>query len=65
MIRKGRRYSNAGSKNANAKLTEADVVEARRLASAGVTNRELAKKYGVSEGAMSVAINRITWKHVA
>lgn len=47
------------------KLTAADVVEIRRLyANGGVSYQTLASKYGVSDGAVCDAVNRITWKHI-
>jgi hypothetical protein len=54
-----------GSQRNNAKLTEETVAEIRRMAAAGVKQRELAKRYGVSDIVVSFAVNRKTWKHVA
>lgn len=38
-----------GEKNASAKLTDAEVVEIRRLLSRGLTQRKIAKRFGVSQ----------------
>ena len=55
-----------GSRRGQAKLTEDGVREIRKIvANGGATQRELAKRYGVSEIVVSFAVNRKTWKHVA
>jgi len=45
-------------------LTERQVKEIRRLRKNGLTNKELAKKYGVSSSAITNVTTRIRWKHV-
>lgn len=48
-----------------AKLTEAQVVDARqRYAEGNVSYRTLAADFGVGEFAMRMAVKRRTWKHV-
>lgn len=54
----------AGEKNGNAKLTELSVKEIRKLAATGVTQRSLAKQYGVHRTVIRRAIERHTWPHV-
>lgn len=51
-----------GANNGNARLTEAQVLEIRRLADAGKTARELAPLYGVGKSAIIYIANRTTWK---
>lgn len=70
MITKGREgfHKNraTGERNCNAKLTAADVIEIRRLASTGeVTGRALAAQFGVSPAAVSSILKNQTWSHVA
>lgn len=63
MVSKGRHAH--GERHSRAKLTEADVREARRLHATGKhPKRQLAIKYGVSDVAMGHAIRGITWRHV-
>lgn len=54
-----------GSNNAAAKLSEDDVREVRRLYAAGnASQRELARRFGVSQPAIRYAINGSTWGHI-
>jgi hypothetical protein len=54
-----------GSSQHNAKLTEAAVCEIRsRYASGDSTQQELADEFGVTNGNISVIINRKSWRHV-
>ncbi len=55
-----------GSKNPHSKLTESDVVEMRKLYSAGKMNQtQLAQKHGVSQACIFFALEGIrVWKHV-
>lgn len=53
-----------GSKHRTAKLNEITVPEARRKHANGQSARSLALEYGVSQGVMWKAVNRVTWKHV-
>jgi hypothetical protein len=52
-----------GSKNHSAKLTETDVKQIRRLLTHN-TQRELARVFKVSDGAISFIANNKTWKHI-
>ena len=53
-----------GSANFAAKLTEKQVVTARRLHKRGVQIKVLAKRYGVDPSTMSLAVRRLTFRHV-
>jgi len=53
-----------GAEHPKAKLDESGVIEARRLRSEGWLLSALAAKFGVSEQAMSAAVNARTWRHV-
>lgn len=46
------------------KLTEEIVRECRRRHASGERNRDLAKEFGVTDGAMHQAINGQSWKWV-
>lgn len=60
--RKGRQAR--GSRHANAKLTEAQVLEIRDLRSKGMTITALAKKYGVDHTLISYIVLRKGWTHI-
>lgn len=62
MAAKGR--STRGEKNPQAKLTDESVREARILATAGVFQKDIAKKMGVSRQAIGNALSDKTWRHV-
>jgi len=54
-----------GEENANSKLTEAQVIEMRRLFSEGVySRRELARHFGTTYATVKDIIRRRTWKHI-
>ena len=53
-----------GSLNAAAKLTEEKVAEMRRLRRRGHSLKQLARRFRVSEAAVSRAVRRITFRHV-
>ena len=55
---------NKGSVNGQAKLTEEDVIQIRRLRQQGALLSELASDFGVKQMAISSIVNRKTWKHV-
>ena len=56
---------NAGSKHANSKLTEADVLKIRATYAAGkITQKKLADQYGVTCSRISHIINRKCWTHI-
>lgn len=54
-----------GSTNPFAKLTEAQVIEIRNIyAGGGITQSELASKFGVGHTIIGSIINRRKWKHI-
>lgn len=53
-----------GSRHVNAKLTEAKVVEIRSLCAAGIRQKEIARRFGVSNGLVSMLKNRLYWTHI-
>lgn len=53
-----------GQHNGRARLTEAMVIEARRLHADGEAFRSLAQRYGVALATMKEAITGTTWKHL-
>ena len=53
-----------GIRNANAKLSEEDVIEIRKELSNKVSGINLANKYNVDAKTISRIKNNITWKHV-
>ncbi|MEH0402860.1 helix-turn-helix domain-containing protein [[Kitasatospora] papulosa] len=54
-----------GEGNGNAELTEPDVREIRRIyAARSMSQRALARRYGVSQGTINQVVTRKTWKHV-
>lgn len=64
MVQRGRHNPVRGTKNANAKLTDRDVLEIRKLRAAGALSRELSEKFGVSEANISSIARRSSWKHI-
>jgi hypothetical protein len=53
-----------GSQNPNAKITEADVLEIRRLRAEGVPGNEVAERFGLKRATVySICAGRM-WKHV-
>lgn len=63
-----KRYGGAvhrkGSKNTQAKLTEAKVKLARQLHKRGTAVKALARRFGVDPSTMSLAVRRLTFRHV-
>jgi hypothetical protein len=51
-----------GERHSQAKLTEADVVHIRREYGSGPTQREIAKRHGVSIGTVSMIVNKKIWR---
>ena len=54
-------YGGAGENNHNARLDEDKV---RAIRASDLSQRKLAKLYGVSQNSISAVINRKTWTHV-
>lgn len=57
--------STRGEKHPDAKLTEEDIPEIRKLRSNGATLTEIGNRYGVSAGAIGHVVNGETWHWVA
>ncbi len=53
-----------GSQHEKAKMTEATVIEARRLRAEGESGYSLAKKFAISRPVMHRILTRQSWKHV-
>lgn len=53
-----------GASHYSAKLTEKDVLAARRRARAGAAMSDLAREYGVSRYTMYCAVTGKTWRHL-
>jgi len=54
-----------GTRNANAKLSDAVVAEIRRLYRSGLANQyQLAARFGVSQVAIGQIVRNETWRHV-
>ena len=53
-----------GELNGSAKLTEAKVVELRKLKALGWTYPALAKRYGISRATVGAVLSGRTWGHV-
>jgi DNA invertase Pin-like site-specific DNA recombinase len=53
-----------GERNGQAKLTEAQVREIRRLYESGRTTKEIAGMYDITFTNVSMITTRATWKHV-
>lgn len=53
-----------GSARPNAKITETDVVEMRRLSREGITGKELSARFGINRGTVSEILSGKLWKHV-
>lgn len=56
--------NNAGSKNGNAKLTEEDVLEIRKLLLKGEKKIKIAKMYNVTDTLIGRIAKNKTWKHI-
>lgn len=62
---KGRNRDQRGEKNEKAILTARIVLEIRaRFAAGGITQRALAREYGIHFGTVSGIICRMSWRHV-
>jgi hypothetical protein len=62
-VRHGR--TTRGERNAHAKLTDAAVIQIRALyQQGGTTQRALAARFFVSQGTITLILNKVTWRHV-
>lgn len=64
MYKRGRNANFKGEKHAQHKLTDAQVVEIRELASRGVPRRAIAKEFGVTNKVISFIHHRKSWSHI-
>jgi len=61
-VAKGRQAQ--GERSGPSKLTTSQVLAIRRLAAAGASQRELARRFDVSQGTIWPILSRRTWRHV-
>ena len=61
---KGRTASGRGDANGNAKLTESDVPRIFAMSASGMTQREIAKIFGVSQSLICFVLRHKLWNHV-
>ncbi|GAA2394233.1 HNH endonuclease [Gordonia cholesterolivorans] len=59
-----RKRTTQGSRSAQAKLTEGQVIEIRRLLATGINQTAVAKSFGVTSRCVSNIARRQTWRHV-
>jgi hypothetical protein len=64
MVAKGRGSDKHGENNPKAKLSESDVYDIYRLHNAGFKKSEIAKKYKVSETAISYVLSGKSWSRL-
>lgn len=62
--RQGRLAYNRGERNGRAKLTEADVVEIKRLRGLGMTFGAIASRFGLGYSTVSHAVRGYSWRHL-
>ena len=53
-----------GSNNGSSKLTEEDVLKIRKLASDGISSKDIAEQFNISRGNCNSIIARKYWKHI-
>ncbi len=53
-----------GSQSVRSKLTEEDVLEIRRMSSAGRSYAELSERFGICKSNVATIVRRETWRHV-
>lgn len=53
-----------GENQHNSVLTEANIIEIRKLAEDGVLHKEIARSYGITRSHVSSIVRRHSWKHV-
>jgi hypothetical protein len=61
MVKRGRHVPPRGEHGGNAKYTDADIAEMRRLRASGTTLRELRVRYGISES-YACAVTTGRWR---
>lgn len=63
-IAKGRHKTLPGSRNHQARFTEADVIEMRRLFSNGISMAQIARQFDTNASRLHQIVYRKEWKHV-
>ncbi len=53
-----------GARHHQAKLTDSDVIEIRRLKASGETERTIAAKYSISQSLVGHIARRLKWRHL-
>lgn len=61
---RNRRRARKGTRHGMAKLTEANVIEIRRLYGTGLFQRQIASRFGIHQMTISKIVRRIYWKHL-
>lgn len=64
MMVRGRKRPAIGERTSAAKLTRAQIPEIRSLHAAGLSQREIAKRFSVSDTSIYQVVHRICWRHV-
>lgn len=53
-----------GTKNGKSRFTEDNIRDIRKLSANGVSNSELAHKFGTTRGNIGKIVNRVRWVHI-
>jgi hypothetical protein len=53
-----------GEEHGKSKLTEAKVIEARRLSAQGVRHAEISRRMGLCHSTISDAVQGVSWRHI-
>lgn len=61
---KGRGNPGHGIAQPSAKVTDDDVREIRRLASTGMMQKEIGRRFGIAQPTVSGIVRRVTWAHI-
>jgi hypothetical protein len=65
MKARGRQANQNGENHGNNKLMDCDILEMLVLHGFGFTNIELSKQFKISDGMVSMIVNRKRWKHIS
>lgn len=63
-VERGRSRVSKGERNPQAKLTENEVRDIRKLYEDGLTQAELTRRFGMSQTAIYAIVHRVNWKHL-
>jgi len=64
MVARGRFPDRQGEKHPLARLKPEQVLEIRKLASCGATQKALAEKFSIGRGQIGKIVHRINWRHI-